>query len=116
MSKNRPPMSAPQPQQINIDLSKATDITCDNCGNMTFEDVFMMKHLSAILSPTGKAGNVPIPTFACVSCGYVNEDFLPPFMRQAPAPAPVPPAVDAPEQQNTPEPPTPAAPIIEIVR
>lgn len=72
-----------QPAQMNLDLSQATDIVCDNCGNATFQEVVLMKRLSAVASPTGKEANVPIPTFACNACGYVNTMFLPPFMRPA---------------------------------
>jgi uncharacterized Zn finger protein len=64
-------------QQINVDLSKADDITCENCGNYTFQEVALMKRLSAIMSPTGKEAIVPVPTFACNACGYINKRFLP---------------------------------------
>lgn len=59
------------------DLSNATDIVCENCQNMTFEEVLLMKKVSALVSPNGKEGIVPIPTFACVACGYVNVMFRP---------------------------------------
>ncbi len=36
-----------------------------------------MKKVSALVSPNGKEGIVPIPTFSCVACGYVNEMFRP---------------------------------------
>jgi len=64
-------------QQINIDLSQADDITCENCGNYTFQEVSLMKRLSAFISPTGKEAIVPIPTFACNACGFINRRFLP---------------------------------------
>ena len=70
-----------QQQQINVDLSNAQDITCENCGNYTFEEVLLMKKLSALLSPTGKEAIVPIPTFACNACGFINKQFLPVAMR-----------------------------------
>jgi len=58
-------------------LSLATDIVCEKCGNYTFQEVMLFKMVSAIASGTGKPGIVPIPTFACVACGNVNKDFLP---------------------------------------
>lgn len=70
-----------QQQQINVDLSNAQDIVCENCGNYTFEEVLLMKKLSALLSPTGKEAIIPIPTFACNACGYINKQFLPTSMR-----------------------------------
>jgi len=64
-------------QQINVDISKADDITCENCGNYTFQEVALMKRLSPLISPTGKEAVVPIPTFACNACGHINKRFLP---------------------------------------
>jgi len=37
----------------------------------------LMKKISAIASPNGKEGIIPIPTFSCVACGYVNQMFRP---------------------------------------
>lgn len=107
----------PQQPTPNIDLSSASDVKCDNCDNYTFTEVSLMKHVSAFLSPTGKAGYAPIPTFACNACGYVNEDFLPPFMRSAKKPETVAGAtpVDATVNLGA-EPPKPAPTKIEIVR
>jgi hypothetical protein len=68
---------AEMPRQQMPDLSSATDIVCENCGNLTFQEVLMMKKVSALMSPNGKEGIVPIPTFSCVACGYVNEMFRP---------------------------------------
>jgi len=77
-SKYIPPSGKNQPApQMKVDLSTATDVTCENCGNMTFEEVTMFKKLSALMSPTQKEAMVPIPTFACVACGFINEIFRP---------------------------------------
>ena len=79
-SKFIPPSGKPDPRQMQQqmpDLSQATDIVCENCGNLTFQEVLLMKKVSAIVSPNGKEGIVPIPTFSCVACGYVNEMFRP---------------------------------------
>lgn len=77
MSKNNRFGGPPQQPQLNVDLSKAEDVVCDKCGNYTFEQVMMMKRMSALLSPTGKEAIVPIPTFACNACGHINKQFLP---------------------------------------
>jgi uncharacterized Zn finger protein len=79
-SKFIPPSGKPDPRQMQQqmpDLSLATDIVCENCGNLTFQEVMLMKKISAIASPNGKEGIIPIPTFACVACGYVNQMFRP---------------------------------------
>ena len=79
MPKNKLP---PLPEQgPKLDLSLAKDVQCDNCQNYTFDETYLMKHVSALVSPTQKEGFIPIPVFACASCGHVNDAFLPPFMR-----------------------------------
>jgi uncharacterized Zn finger protein len=79
MNNQKPPM--------NIDLSMATDVVCENCGNYTFNEVVLMKRISALVSPTGKEAIVPIPTFACNACGFINNQFLPVKMaEQTPTP------------------------------
>ena len=69
-----------QPSQVSLNashLAQADSVTCDSCGNHTFTDVMMMKRISPIISPTGKEAVVPIQTFACNACGFVNKQFLP---------------------------------------
>ena len=84
MSKNNrfggPP---PQQPQMNVDISKAEDVVCERCGNYTFEQVMLMKKVSALMSPTGKEAVVPIPTFACNACGHINKGFLPVLPKNA---------------------------------
>ena len=58
-------------------LAQAESVTCDSCDNHTFVGVMMMKRISPIISPTGKEAIVPIQTFACNACGFVNKQFLP---------------------------------------
>jgi uncharacterized Zn finger protein len=77
MNRTQPPQA-----QINVDLSQAEDIICENCGNYTFNEVVLMKKLSALISPTGKEAVVPIPTFACNACGFINKRFLPTQMSE----------------------------------
>lgn len=78
-----------QDTKVNIDLSSAQDVTCDNCGNYTFQEVALMKRISALVSPTGKEAIVPIPTFSCNACGFINKQFLPVKMdNQSEQPAP----------------------------
>ena len=58
-------------------LAQAESVTCESCSNHTFVTVMMMKRISPIISPTGKEAVVPIQTFACNACGFVNKEFLP---------------------------------------
>ena len=69
-----------QPSQVPItasQLAQAESVTCESCGNHTFVGVMMMKRISPIISPTGKEAVVPIQTFACNACGFINKQFLP---------------------------------------
>ena len=63
-------------QNINIDLSNVKNITCEECGNQTFIPAFIIKHVSALMSPTGQETMVPIQLFKCSECGHINEKFL----------------------------------------
>jgi hypothetical protein len=83
MSDRRPPQP-PQMPPIQVDIAKGKDVRCENpdCGNYTFTECVLLKEFSAITSPNGKPGLVPIPVFACNACGFVNDMFLPPQMRK----------------------------------
>ena len=70
-------MNTPQQPQMNIDFSQTTAETCESCGNETFVQVYQMRKLSALLSPTGQEAMIPIQVFACAKCGYINKGFLP---------------------------------------
>jgi hypothetical protein len=76
------PQTPPPPQQMNVDIASARDVVCENCGNWTFQEAALLKHLSEIQSPTGKAGYVPVPVFTCLACGHINFDFLPPWLKE----------------------------------
>ena len=64
-------------QQFNVDISQTEAEVCEACGNDTFVQVYQMRKLSALLSPTGKPTMIPIQVFACAKCGHINPEFLP---------------------------------------
>ena len=68
-------MNNPQQQQMQVDISQTTEEVCESCGNDTFTQVYKMRRLSALLSPTGKPTMIPIQVFACHKCGHINEEF-----------------------------------------
>jgi hypothetical protein len=55
--------------QVNIPLGldNTDEIAC----------AFLLRKVSALISPTGKETVVPIQVFACDSCNHVNKEFLP---------------------------------------
>lgn len=71
---------AARQQQANplagMDLSTAKDLSCENCGSMKFQITFLLKQISALLSPTGEDITIPIQTFSCQKCGWINKDFV----------------------------------------
>ena len=63
-------------QNFNVDLSNVDNIKCDECDNETFVPAFIIKQVSALMSPTGKETLVPVQLFKCSKCNHVNEKFL----------------------------------------
>ena len=63
--------------QMNVDLSQTTAEVCEKCENDTFQQVYQMRKLSALLSPTGTEAMIPIQIFDCAKCGHINTGFLP---------------------------------------
>ena len=74
MAKQRPPQ--PQETQVQVDLSKADTIKCDDCGNYLFITAHVIKRLSAIISPTGQEAMIPVQVYSCGNCGKVPKVFL----------------------------------------
>jgi len=62
-------------QNLNINLNDAEDATCEECGCLFFKQVYAIKKLSALISPTGQEMMVPVQLFHCSSCGHMNESF-----------------------------------------
>ena len=63
-------------QNINIDLKNVKNLECDECQSQTFEPAFMIKHISALMSPNGQETLMPVQLFKCTECGHINEKFL----------------------------------------
>ncbi len=66
-----------QQVNINVGLDQTTEIECDECASTVFHPAFILRKVSALISPTGKETIIPVQVFACDSCGHVNEEFLP---------------------------------------
>mgnify|MGYP003123866959 CR=1 FL=1 len=64
-----------QPKGQQLDPSTMKDIKCENCGCRFFRQVNAFKRISALVSPTGKEQIVPVPTYRCDECGFINEEF-----------------------------------------
>ena len=64
----KPQKPLPQ-QQVQVDLKDAETMKCQACGNSIFIQGYVIKKISAIVSPTGKEVIAPIQVFNCGNCG-----------------------------------------------
>jgi hypothetical protein len=60
-----------------LDYSQTDSIVCEKCESEVFQPAFLLRKVSALVSPTGKETIVPMQLFACISCGHVNKDMYP---------------------------------------
>ena len=60
-------------QQVQVDLEKAETMTCQKCDNKIFIQGYVIKRISAIVSPTGKEVVAPVQVFNCGSCGELLD-------------------------------------------
>ena len=63
-------------KNFNLDLNNVDNVTCEKCNNSTFVPTFIIKQVSALMSPTGKETLIPIQLFQCSKCDHVNKQFL----------------------------------------
>lgn len=61
---------------LRVNLKDMQDYKCDDCGEGKFKDVYLIKKISALVSPSGKEMLYPIQVYACLSCNHINEYFL----------------------------------------
>ena len=60
----------PKPkQQVQVDLEDAETMVCQNCGNKIFIQGYVIKKISAIMSPSGQEVIAQVQVFNCGSCG-----------------------------------------------
>ena len=71
MAKQKMPQA-----EVKVDLKQADTVKCDDCGNYLFITSYVIKRVSAILSPSGQEGLVPVQVYSCGNCGQVPKIFL----------------------------------------
>ena len=59
-----------QPQQIQVDLSKASQRSCA-CGCKYFTQAVTVHIISALISPTGQELTAQVPVLLCMECQAV---------------------------------------------
>ena len=71
----RKPLKKPQ-AKVQVDVREADTIKCSDCGNHLFITSFILKRLSAIVSPSGEEALVPVQVYSCGDCGKVPSKLL----------------------------------------
>ena len=69
MSTN--PMKPLPQQKVQVDLQEAETMTCLECNNKIFIQGYVIKKISAIMSPTGEEVIAPVQVFNCGNCGEI---------------------------------------------
>ncbi len=73
----KPMKKLKKPQaQVQVDIRDAETIKCNDCNNYLFITSFVLKRLSAIVSPTGQEALIPVQVYSCGNCGKVAEGML----------------------------------------
>ena len=68
-------------QQMRLDFSQTTSITCEKCKGQLFKEVMLIRKASRFVTNAPQDSYVPVPVFACTKCEHVNDEFLPPMLR-----------------------------------
>ena len=67
------PMKPLPKANVQVDLNDAETMTCQKCDNKIFIQGYVIKRISAIVSPTGKEVVAPVQVFNCGSCGELLD-------------------------------------------
>ena len=67
------PMKPLPKQQVKVDLSDADTMRCQKCENPIFIQGYIIKRISAIVSPTGQEVIAPVQVFNCGNCGHMLD-------------------------------------------
>ena len=64
-------------QQLNLDISKALPIVCDNeeCDSDMFMPAMKFRKVSKLLAGTPNDQIIPIQIFLCTACGQIPKEF-----------------------------------------
>lgn len=65
------------PPHMNVSYDQTDSIKCEKCEGEVFIPAFLLRKVSALVSPTGKDTVLPVQLFACANCNHINEDMLP---------------------------------------
>ena len=70
------------PQQPKIDLSKATEMKCQECGGTVFIPGTKFLKISKIVTGTKNDAIIPVELYLCGDCCEINQELLPNELKQ----------------------------------
>ena len=62
-------------KQVKVNVEEQPNVECENCKNIFFDKVTVIKKISKLLVGTPDDQLVPMETYKCTECGNINEDF-----------------------------------------
>ena len=68
-------------QQINITIDKTDEVKCNSCENNIFIPGFLLRKASRFITGGTQDTLIPIEVMVCSKCGGVNEELIPPALR-----------------------------------
>jgi hypothetical protein len=74
-------MNPQPPINLNIPLDKTTAVVCESCQGDVFTDALMLRKASRFVTGTSQDTIIHIPVFICKKCGHLNQEFIPPQLK-----------------------------------
>jgi len=62
-------------KQIQVNVMDSPNVKCEECENIFFEKVTIIKKISKLLTGSPEDQLVPMETYVCAKCGHMNEEF-----------------------------------------
>jgi predicted nucleic acid-binding Zn ribbon protein len=62
-------------KQIQVNVMDSPNVECEKCQNIFFEKVTIIKKISKLLTGSPEDQLVPMETYVCAKCGYMNKEF-----------------------------------------
>jgi hypothetical protein len=62
-------------KKIQVNVMESPNVKCEECENIFFEKVTIIKKISKLLTGSPEDQLVPMETYVCAKCGHMNEEF-----------------------------------------
>jgi len=61
--------------KIQVNVMESPNVKCEECEDIFFEKVTIIKKISKLLTGSMEDQIVPMETYVCKSCGHMNKEF-----------------------------------------